>query len=404
MLLGFASYSNLKAANSFGPRKPSRWWTRYNPRGDYHNQIDFIMIKQSFQSSVNNAKTRSFPGADIGSNHELVMMTLRVSLQRTKIHGNIKIRFSLEKLKDPNIAECFWATIGETFAPLLALENQDTEIDALINSFNIAMTETANNTLSKHRPTKKPWVTDNIFKLCNKRKELKQKKNTTAKLHKEPNQPVKKGTRKAKETWIEKQCQSIEENLQKNNSKKAYQLAKELTSSKQGRATTIQDEALKCLAEEQDILKSWTEDCSELYTHTTGEPKVLEVPPPISNGSYPILREEVEAAVRSLKEGKSAGVDNIPLELIQAGGEAMIDLLLIICNKIWQAGKWSTPWTQSLITTLQKKGNLRGYDCAKTTVPSAWSIIQVRSCYETFWTDWSHKLRISSKNGQASEQ
>ena len=46
--------------------------------------------------------------------------------------------------------------------------------------------------------------------------------------------------------------------------------------------------------------------------------------------------EEVEAAVKSLKKGKSAGVDNIPSELGQAGGEAMIDRLLIICIEIWQ--------------------------------------------------------------------
>ena len=86
---------------------------------------------------------------------------------------------------------------------------------------------------------------------------------------------------------------------------------------------------------------------------------MLDVPQPINNDSYPILREEVEAAVKSLKKGKSAGVDNIPSELVQAGGEAMIDMLLIICNKIWQIGEWPTPWTQSLIITLPKKGNLQ---------------------------------------------
>ena len=33
----------------------------------------------------------------------------------------------------------------------------------------------------------------------------------------------------------------------------------------------------------------------------------------------------MEAAVKALKMGKSAGVDNIPAETVQAGGEAMID-------------------------------------------------------------------------------
>ena len=79
---------------------------------------------------------------------------------------------------------------------------------------------------------------------------------------------------------------------------------------------------------------------------------------PIHNDSYPILREGVEAAVKSLKKGKSAGVDSIPSELVQAGGETMIDMLLIICNKIWQTGEWPTV-TQSLIITLPKKGNLQ---------------------------------------------
>ena len=52
-----------------------------------------------------------------------------------------------------------------------------------------------------------------------------------------------KGMSKEKETWIEEQCQVIEENLQKNKSKKAYQPVKELTSLKQGRPTAIQDKA-----------------------------------------------------------------------------------------------------------------------------------------------------------------
>ena len=58
---------------------------------------------------------------------------------------------------------------------------------------------------------------------------------------------------------------------------------------------------------------------------------------------YPILRKEVEAAVQSMKKGKSAGVDNIPAKLVQAGGEDVITALTTICNKIWQTGEWLTP-------------------------------------------------------------
>ena len=122
--------------------------------------------------------------------------------------------------------------------------------------------------------------------------------------------------RKTKETWTEEQYQGIEENLQKNNSNKAYQFVKELASSKQGRTTTNQDKAGKCLRDEQDIPKKWTEYCSELYTHTT-DPKVLDVPPPTNIDSYPTLCEKVEVAVKSPKNGKSAGVGNIPSDLVR---------------------------------------------------------------------------------------
>ena len=74
---------------------------------------------------------------------------------------------------------------------------------------------------------------------------------------------------------------------------------------------------------------------------------------------HPILRREVEAAVQPLKKGKSAGVDNIPADLVQAGGEDVITDLTTICNKIWQTGKWPSPWTQFLFITHPKKGNLQ---------------------------------------------
>ena len=77
------------------------------------------------------------------------------------------------------------------------------------------------------------------------------------------------------------------------------------------------------------------EYCSELYNHkANGDPSVLNCTQTDTEDDHPILCREVEAAVRSLKKGKSDGVDNIPAELVQAGGEDVITTLTIICNKI----------------------------------------------------------------------
>ena len=138
---------------------------------------------------------------------------------------------------------------------------------------------------------------------------------------------------------------------------------KDLTSEKQGRPSTIQDKSGKCLNEEQEILSRWTEYFPELHNYESCGDNfdlwiLLDCSQPPEN-LQPILHEEVKIAVASLKKGKSAGVDNIPEELVQAGGETMIDVFTHICNRIWRTTEWPTPWTQSLIITLPIKGNLQ---------------------------------------------
>ena len=117
---------------------------------------------------------------------------------------------------------------------------------------------------------------------------------------------------KAKENWIGEQCSEIEENLRKNNSKRAYQLVKDLTTVNQGKAATVQDRSGKCFTEERQILNRWIEYCSELYNYKAdGDPSVLNCTQTDTEDDYPILRREVEVALQSLKKWKSAGIDNI---------------------------------------------------------------------------------------------
>ena len=108
---------------------------------------------------------------------------------------------------------------------------------------------------------------------------------------------------------------------------------KDLTTVKQGRPTTVQDRSGKYLTEEQEIVNRRTEYCSEVYNHkANGDPSVLTCPQTHTEDGHPILLKEVEAAVRPLKKGTSAGVDNIPAELVQAGGEDVIITLATICD------------------------------------------------------------------------
>ena len=57
--------------------------------------------------------------------------------------------------------------------------------------------------------------------------------------------------KKAKKNRTGEQFSEIEENLGKDNGKRAYQLVKDLTTVKQGKATTVQDRSRKCLTENE---------------------------------------------------------------------------------------------------------------------------------------------------------
>ena len=101
----------------------------------------------------------------------------------------------------------------------------------MITIFHAAVTETAIQILGKHRQKKNPWVTAEIIDLCDRRRELRKKRFEPegSEKHREVNNNIKKCMKKAKENWIGEQCSEIEENLRKNNSKRAYQLVKVLT-------------------------------------------------------------------------------------------------------------------------------------------------------------------------------
>ena len=132
-LLEFATFNNLVLANTFDHHKASRRWTWHSPNGQHHSQIDYILVSKRFRSGVNIARTRSFPGADIGSDHDLLMMTFK---------------FDLEKLKDLNVLETFQAMVGGKFAPLTIMDNEDTDRDSMITTFNTAVIETAREILA----------------------------------------------------------------------------------------------------------------------------------------------------------------------------------------------------------------------------------------------------------------
>ena len=72
----------------------------------------------------------------------------------------------------------------------------------------------------------------------------------------------------------------------------------------------------------------------------------------------PILKSEMEHAIRSLKNVKSTGIDNIPSEIIIKGGSQIVTTMTLFCQKIRDKKEWPDACVQSLIIPIPKKGDI----------------------------------------------
>ena len=106
-------------------------------QGTHHNQIDYILVKKRFRSCIKTAGTRTFPGADIESDHEMVMMTFQTRLKKSRKPTQPSIRFDLEKLNVPTAMSAFQSTIGGRFAPLVTLVDEDADLDSVVTHFGV---------------------------------------------------------------------------------------------------------------------------------------------------------------------------------------------------------------------------------------------------------------------------
>ena len=67
-------------ANTLFQQHKRRLSTWTNPDGQYQNQIDYTLCSQRWRSSIQSAKTR--PGADCGSNCQLLTVKFRLKLKK----------------------------------------------------------------------------------------------------------------------------------------------------------------------------------------------------------------------------------------------------------------------------------------------------------------------------------
>jgi hypothetical protein len=103
----------------------------------------------------------------------------------------------------------------------------------------------------------------------------------------------------------------------------------------QPRNSLAKDENGDLLADSHNVLNRWKKRFSQLLNvHNISDVRQIEIhtAEPLVPG---LSLLEVEIAIAKLKNYKSPGSDQIPAELIQAGGEILLTKIQKVINSVW---------------------------------------------------------------------
>ena len=136
-----------------------------------------------------------------------------------------------------------------------------------------------------------------------------------------------------------------------------FKKIKEITGKCTPRLDGIKGKDGKILTEGSDIKTRWKDYTEDMYKRDSSITESCKIEDFVPEPS--ILQDEVRKAMLSLGNGKAAGCDVIPIELLKAAGDEGVRIMTILCNKIWDTGQWPNEWKKSVFVPIPKKGDAR---------------------------------------------
>ena len=179
-LLEFAEKHQFIIANTLYPHTNSRTTTWHSPDGKTHNQIDYILTPIRFKSSIKQSSTITYPGADINSDHDLVLCNITLKLKSNRTPQSKRIRFNLSNLMDTHTFKLYR---DELNMQLGKINISDYDLTTEYTKIQDTLTSTATKIIGKYRKKKQPWMTNDILDLLDKRRTLKSAKKGKPKLN-----------------------------------------------------------------------------------------------------------------------------------------------------------------------------------------------------------------------------
>jgi hypothetical protein len=162
--------------------------------------------------------------------------------------------------------------------------------------------------------------------------------------------------RNKKREYSKCKINELETNNKNKNIRDLYRGINEFKKGYQPRINIIKDENGNPLADPQNVFNRWKNFFNQvLSVHGVHDVRQMEI-----HTAEPLVPEpnlvKVEIAIGKLKICKSPGTDQIPAELIKAGGETLYSSIYRLICCIWNKEELPQQWKESIIVPIYKKG------------------------------------------------
>ena len=250
-LVDFCALNGLSIGGTLFPHKSVHKGTWISPDGVTENQIDHILISQRWRTSLQDVRVKR--GATIGSDHHLVVASLKIKLAAKKPITNTRRKFDVMKLRDPDTKQTFQIELQNRFESLFLQEEeeevrnlsgdgdawaQDIDINALWKKTKKILVDTCRSVLGCMKRTQKEWLSDETYRKVEERRKAKQVLNVARtrqgkreanRYYSEKNREVKKSCRRDKMNLIESIAREAEDAAKKNDLRTPYMTTRKLS-------------------------------------------------------------------------------------------------------------------------------------------------------------------------------
>ena len=360
------SFNRLVIGGTVFPHKKIHRATWVSPDQRTENQIDHFCISGKFRRSLEDV--RVLRGADIGSDHHLLLAVLRLRLKRfDKNDGYRRQKYQVSLLQGGlNRKEEFKLSLKNKFQ---ALEVKSRNVEDHWSHVKETLTATCKEVLGEKERKHKEWISqESLEKIAVRRTKKEAVNRARTRTEKETAhqeytiaaKDVKKNIKKDKEKYLTDLAERAEKAAQSGHTRVLYQTTKLISGRSNSTVATVKDKNGKTIFDRETQNRRWVEHFESLLNRPPPDnpPDILSARKDLPISCEPPTREETAKAATQLHPNKAAGPDAIPPEALKADIETTTDILHELFVKIWKEEQFPKDWKEGHLVKLPKKGDL----------------------------------------------